>query len=72
MQTGETTLGIAHLRVCQGNSYSGPILLTPEIIAQAVHYNGLHPSLDPGEQTTIWMTTCASLGVPEDLKLFLK
>ena len=50
---GETTLGIAHLRACQEMSYSGPIRLPLAITAQAVHCNGLHPSLDPGEHTII-------------------
>jgi hypothetical protein len=53
-------------------SYSGPIRLTPVITAHAVHCTGLHPSLDPGEQTIIWMITCAPLTFPEDLKLLLK
>jgi hypothetical protein len=65
-------MGIAHLRACQGRSYSGPIKLTPEILLQAVHCNGLHPSLDFGEQTVICMMTCAPLTFPEDLKLLLK
>jgi len=37
-----------------------------------VHYNGLHPSLEHGDQTVIWMMTCAPLTFPEDLKLLLK
>ena len=39
---------------------------------QAVHCNGLHPSLEHGEQTVIWLMTCAPLTYPEDLKLLLK
>ena len=39
---------------------------------QAVHCNGLHPGLDLGEQTVIWMMTCAPLAFPEDLKLLRK
>ncbi len=51
---GETTLSIAHyLDTCQGKSYSGPIRLTPEIMVHVVHYNGMHPSLDLGEPTTV-------------------
>ena len=68
---GETTLGIAHLHACQGKSYSGPIRLTPEIMVQAVHCNGLHPSLDPREHTTILLMTCVPLTFPEDLKVLL-
>ena len=49
----ENTLGIAHLRACQGRSYSGAIKLTLETSVQAVHCNGLHPSLELGEQTVI-------------------
>ena len=41
-------------------------------MVQVVHCNGLHPSLEPGEQTTIWLMTCTPLTFPEDLKLFLK
>jgi hypothetical protein len=37
-----------------------------------VHYNGLLPSLDPGDQTIISMMTYAPLTFPEDLKLLLK
>ena len=69
---GETNLGIAHLRACQGKSYSGHIRLTPKIMAHAVRCDGLLPSLEPGEHTTILMMTCAPLTVPEDLKLLLK
>jgi len=50
---GEPTLGIAHMSACQKKSYSGPIRLTPEIMVQVVRYICMHPSLDPGEQTTI-------------------
>jgi hypothetical protein len=32
----------------------------------------MHPSLDLGEQTIIWMITCAPLTVIEDLKVLLK
>ena len=64
VHVGETTLGIAHMGTCQGKSYSGHIRLTLEIMVHAVHCNGLHPSLDNGEQTTICMTTCAPLTVP--------
>jgi len=67
-----TILGIVQLRACQGRSYSGPIKLTPEISVLAKHCNGLHPSLDPGDQTIIWMMTSAPLIFPEDLKLILK
>ena len=69
---GETTLGIAYPNAHQGKSYSGPIRLIPEITVQAVHYNGVHPSLDPEEQTTIWMMICDPLTFPENLKLLLK
>ena len=69
---GETTMGIAHLCACKGRSYSGPIRLTPNITVRAVHCNGLHPSLDLGQQNMIWMMTCAPLIFPEDLKLLLK
>ena len=65
-------MGIAHLCACQGRSYSGHIKLTPEISVQAVHCNGLHPGLEPGYKTVIWMMTCAPLTFPEDLKLLLK
>ena len=41
-------------------------------MVQVVQCNGLHPSLDPGKQTTIWMMTCAPLTVLEDLKVLLK
>ncbi len=71
MQEGENTFDIAQLRACQGKSYSGLIKLTREISVHAVHCNGLHPSLDPGHQSTIWMMTCAPLAFPEDLKLLL-
>jgi hypothetical protein len=37
-----------------------------------MHCNGLHPDLDPGYQTTIWIMTCAPLTFLEDLKLSLK
>ena len=50
---GEITLGIVQLGACHGKSFSGHIRLTPEIMVQAVHCNGLHPSLEPEEQTTI-------------------
>ena len=72
VQEAESTLGIAQLRACRGRFYSGPIKLTPEISVQAVHCSGLHPGLDPGDQTIIWMMTCAPLTFPEDLKLILK
>ena len=44
----------------------------PAVTVHAVHCNGLHPSLDPGEHTIVWMMTCAPLTFPEDLKLLLK
>jgi hypothetical protein len=70
---GETTMGIAHLGTCQGKSYSGPIRLNLEIMLHAAHCNnGLHPSLDPVEQTIMWIMTCAPLTVHEDLKVLLK
>jgi len=53
VQEEENTLGIAHLRACQRRSYSGPIKLTPDISVQAVHCYGLHPGLDPRDQTVI-------------------
>jgi len=72
VQMGETTLGIAHMGTCQVEFYSGPIRLTPEIMVHAVHCSGLNPSLDPREQTTIWMMTCAPITVHEDLKVLLR
>jgi len=72
VQEGENTLGVAHLRVCQGRSYYGPIRLTQEITVHAVHCNGLHPSLDYGQENVIWMMACAPLTFPEDLKLLLE
>ena len=47
-------------------------LLTPEIMVQVVHYNGLHPSINPREQTTIWMMICSPIIVLEDLKVFYR
>ena len=39
---------------------------------QTVHCNGLHPSLEHGEQTVIWLMICAPLTYPDDIKLLLK
>ena len=72
VQVEETTLGIAHLGICEGKSCSGPICLTPDITVHAVYCNDMHPSLDHGEQTTIWMITCAPLTVLEVLKVLLR
>ncbi len=47
VQEGENTVGIAHLRACQGRSYFGQIQLTPKISVQVVQCNGLHSELDP-------------------------
>ena len=72
VQEREAALGISHLGACHSKSYSGLIRLTHEIMVHAVHCNGLHPSLKPGEQTIIWVMTCAPLTVPEYLKVLIR
>ena len=65
-------MGIAHLRACHGRSYFGPVKFTPKITVQAVHCDGMHPSLDSGGLTVNMMMISVSLTFLEDLKLLLK
>lgn len=72
IQAGAKALGIAHLRCCEGRSYSGPIRIQPNVTVRALHCNGLHPNPPTGFQEVIYLMTCSPLSTPEDLKVLIK
>ena len=72
LQAGEKALIIAHLRCCDGKSYSGSLVVHPNIPVRALHCNGRHPSLLEGDQEFIYMMTGTPLTAPEDLKVLIR
>jgi len=72
IRKGEKFLGIAHLRWCEGKSYSGPLIVHPDTLVRAVHCNGRHPSLPEGDQDVIYLMTYTPLSAPEDMKFLIR
>jgi hypothetical protein len=69
---GEKSLGISHLRSCEGKSYSGPLIVYPDILVRANHCNCRQPILPQVDQDVIYMKTCTPLYAPEDLKVLIR
>ena len=65
-------MGIAHLRCCEGKSYSCPLIVHPDTSVRAVHCNGRQPSLPEGDQYVIYLMTCTPLSAPKDLKVLIR
>jgi hypothetical protein len=65
-------MGIAHLRCCEGKSYSDPLIVHPDTLVSAVHCNGRHPSLTEGDQAVIYLMKCTPLSALEDLKVLMR
>ena len=63
---------IAQLRYCEGQSYSGPLIVHPDTIVRAVHCNGRHPSLPEGDQDVIYLMPCTPLSATEELKVLIR
>jgi hypothetical protein len=72
IHAGERSVGISHLHVCEGKSYSAPLILQPDASVRTVHCNARHPSLPKGDQDVIYLMSCSPLSAPEDLKVLIR